>query len=310
VLKKGNVLAAMVDSSDTWSHGYDEFRVEAGRFGNASLQVLESGDVRATMLINSSHGRSCAETFVTLHRFTDVIDCRFRINWQERYTMLKLGYETRIEGDEVFCETAYGVQERPASGEEEPCQKWVEFSGEIKGKPYGFAALNDAQYGFDVRDGVVRQTLLRSPAYAHHDNGRVDASYPWPIMDQGWHRMHVRLVPHTGSWQIAQLPRKAWGLNEPAIVHVESAHPGTLPPYASFMETDAENVILSVLKPSEEGGDLVIRGYETGGTGVNATIRFPQLEKEVAVSFAPHEIKTIRVATDTWKAREVDLLEE
>ena len=310
VLDKGNVLAAMVDSSDTWSHGYDEFRVEAGRFGNAVLTLLEAGDVRATVLVSSSYGRSCAETYVTLHRFTDTIDCRFRINWQERYTMLKLAYETRIEGGEVTCDTAYGVQERAARGEEVPCQKWLDLTGTIGGSPYGLALLNDAQYGFDAREGVLRQTLLRSPAYAHHDNGRVDASYPWPIMDQGWRRMHFLLVPHSGTYQAARVPRKAWALNELPIVHGESAHPGTLPPTAAFMETTAENVILSVMKPSETGEDLVIRGYETDGTAGDVQITFPQWGKSVTSHFAPHEIKTIRIDTDTWKAHDTDLLEE
>lgn len=310
VLDKGNVLAAMVDSSDTWSHGYDEFRVEAGRFGNASLTLLEKGPVQATVFASSSYGRSQAETHVTLYRSVNTIDCRFRINWQERYTMLKLGYETRIDGGEVWCDTAYGMQDRPAGGTEEPCQKWVDLTGTIGGQPYGLALLNDAQYGFDVRDGVIRQTLLRSPAYAHHDNGRVDASYPWPTMDQGWHRMHFRLVPHAGAWQDARVPRKAWALNEAPTVHVESAHPGTLPLHAAFMETDAENVILTVLKFSEEGGDLIVRGYETDGVGAEVCIRWPHLQTEVATYFAPHEIKTLRITPGIWEAREVNLLEE
>ena len=310
VLNKGNVLAAMVDSSDTWSHGYDEFRVEAGRFGNASLALLEAGAVRATVLVTSSYGCSRAETLVTLHRLVDTIDCRFRVNWQERYTMLKLGYETRIEGGGVCCDTAYGAQERTASGEEEPCQKWIDLTGTIGAVPYGLAVLNDGQYGFDARDGVLRQTLLRSPAYAHHDNGRLDASYPWPIMDQGWHRMHFRLVPHAGTWQDARVPRKAWALNEPPAVHVESAHPGTLPPCAAFMEVDAGNVILSVVKFSEENGDVIVRGYETDGVETGVRIRWPYFQKEITARFAPHEIKTLRLEPGAWEAREVNLLEE
>ncbi|MFO7976565.1 MAG: glycoside hydrolase family 38 C-terminal domain-containing protein, partial [Candidatus Hydrogenedentota bacterium] len=310
VLRKGNALAAMVDASDTWSHGYDEFGVEAGRFGNARLTLLEAGDVRATMMIVSSYGRSQAETYVTLYRAINTIDCRFRINWQERHTMLKLVYETNIEGGDVACDTAYGIQKRPASGEEEPCQKWIDLTGSLGTQSYGLALLNDGQYGFDVRDGVLRQTLLRSPAYAHHENGRVDASYPWPIMDQGWHRMHFRLVPHVGSYQAARVPRRAWSMNEPVLVHVESAHAGTLPPCVAFMETSAENVILSVIKPSEAGEDLIVRGYETDGVAADVRIRFSQLERNVTAHFDPYEIKTIRIPTDSWEARDTDFLEE
>jgi alpha-mannosidase len=129
-------------------------------------------------------------------------------------------------------------------------------------------------------------------------------------MDQGWHRMHFRLAPHAGAWQDARVPRKAWALNEPPAVHIESAHPGTLPLHAAFMETDAENVILTVLKFSDEGGDLIVRGYETDGVGAEVCIRWPHLRTEVTTHFAPHEIKTLRITPGTWEAREVNFLEE
>lgn len=310
VLRKGNVLAALVDSSDTWSHGYREFRVEAGRFGGAALELLELGDVRASVRVVSSFGRSSAEQTVTLHRGVDTIDCLFRINWQERYTMLKLGYETNIVSGAVACDTAYGVQQRDARGEEEPAQKWVDLSGTIGGKPYGLAVLNDGKYGIDVRDGVIRVTLLRSPAYAHHDPARYDASLPYAIMDQGWHTIAIRLVPHTKGWETAGVVKKSWELNEPPFTHVESAHGGDLPPRASFLGADAENVLLAVMKKAEDGNAIVLRGYETAGRRAKTTINLPGVHKSFDVAWKPHEIKTLRVDTKTWKIKEVNLLEE
>ena len=63
-------------------------------------------DVLATMRVTSGFDRSTAEQFVTLHRNVDTIDCVFRINWQQRYTMLKLAYETRIADGEASYDTA------------------------------------------------------------------------------------------------------------------------------------------------------------------------------------------------------------
>lgn len=309
-LRKGNVLAAIVDSSDTWSHGYSEFRVEAGRFGNAALDLLEIGDVRATVRIVSSFNKSSAEQLVTLYRDVDTIDCRFRINWQERYTMLKLVYETTIESGEATYDTAYGIQVRDTRGGEEPGQKWVDLTGKVGGVAYGLAVLNDGQYGFDVRNGIVRVTLLRSPAYAHHDPTRYDASLPYAIMDQGWHSAAIRLVPHAKGWEKAGVVKKAWELNEPAFTHVESAHSGDLPASASFLKADAENVLLSVLKRSEDGHAIIVRGYETAGRRAKTTLELPRVRKSFAVTFRPHEIKTVRIDTKTWQLKEVNLLEE
>ena len=310
VLNKGNVLACLVDQSDTWSHGYDEWRVEAGRFGGAVCEILESGDVRATVRITQTYRDSTVEQFVSLYRDDDAIDCLFRVNWQERYTMLKLGYETNIVPGVATYDVPYGFQERNTEGWEEPGQKWVDLTGTVGRKKYGLAVLNDSKYSFDVRDGAIRVTLLRSPAYAFHDRGRHDSSEPWPIMDQGWQTVRIRLVPHSGSWEEADVVRKAWELNEPASAHLESSHGGTLPQRASFLEASATNVVLTAFKRSEDGDDLVVRGYETAGKRTKTRIRFPHVKKSFEVMFGAHEIKTLRVDPRTWKAREVNLLEE
>ena len=310
VLTKGNVLSCMVDQSDTWSHGYDEWRVEAGRFTDARLELLHVGDVCATVRVVQRFRASTAEHFVTLYRDVDTIDCVFRVNWQERYTMLKLGYETTIQGGDVFCDVPYGCQERNTEGFEEPGQQWMDLTGALGRRKYGLAVLNDSKYGFDVRDGVMRLTLLRSPAYAHHDNARYDASEPWPIMDQGWHTIRVRLVPHTGTWQKAGVVRRAWELNEPAFVHIESAHKGSLPASLSFLDCRTPNVALTVLKKSEDGDDLVVRGYETAGKSAKATVRIHGVRKPVRLEFGPHEIKTVRIDPSTEKTTAVNLLED
>lgn len=309
-LNRGNILACLVDSSDTWSHGCDEFRVEAGRFGDAACQLYEMGDVLARVRIRSMFDKSVCEQFVTLYRETDTIDCVFRVNWQQHYTMLKLAYETSVAEGVATYDTAYGMQVRNTDGFEEPGQKWVDLTGLIDAKPYGFAVLNDSKYGFDVCGGTVRVSVLRSPAYAHHDRARYDASLPYAIIDQGWQTFRVRLAPHAGSWQKARIPKKAWELNEPAFAHVESAHKGKRGPSASFAGTEADNVLLSVLKKHEDSNDLIVRGYETDGAAVATTLHLPYWKKSFPLSFAPHEIKTLRINTKKWTIKETNLLEE
>lgn len=309
-LKRGNVLAAMVDSFDTWGHEMVELRNEAGRFSDARLELLEAGPVRAAMRIVSRFRNSTADQTVTIYRGVNTIDCRFRINWQESYTTLKLGYETAVENGTAAYDSAYGSQMRNTQGWEEPGQAWFDLTGQSGAQAYGFAVLNDSKYGFDVLDSTMRVTVLRSTAYAHHDRHRYEASSPYAIMDQGWHSLHVRLMPHAGAWQKAGIVKKAWELNSPAIVHIESAHDGDLPASASFYSGTAENVLLNVLKQSEEGEDIVVRGYETEGEKAKLEIHVPGIKKGISTTFNPHEIKTLRINRRTGKALEVDLLEE
>jgi len=315
VLEKGAILAAMVDDSDTWSHGITGYRVEDGRFGNAAISVFESGDVRATLRVISSYSRSTAESFITLYRDLPYIDLAIKVNWQERYRALKLSFETRIGGEKSFCDAPYGYAERELDGHEQPCQQWVELSGRVvrddgETLPYGLAVINDGKYGYDATGSILRMTLLRSPSYAHHDNGRYDASSHYPIIDQGVQWMRFRIIPHAGSWQDAGIPRRAWEFNEPAIVHQESAHGGKRLYNVSYMAMEPENIIVSVLKRAEGSDDLIVRGYEAAGRDCTLKLSFPFWGKSFEFPVKGNEIKTIRIDPKSWSAREVDLLEE
>jgi len=310
VLNRGNVLAALVDGSDSWSHGVAGYRTEAGRFGEARLRIVEQGDVLATVQAVSRWRNSVAVQEVTLHRDLEIIDCLLRVNWQEAHSALKLAFDTRIGSGVATYDAPYGFQERDTRGDEEPGQQWFDLTGQVDGLPYGFAVLNDGQYGFDVLDNVMRVTVLRSPLYAHHDPVRVDADAMHPVMDQGWHEARLRLVPHAGPWQDARIVKQAWELNVPLVAHLESSHPGTRRTNAQLIGTDSDNVLLSVVKQSETGRDLIIRGYETAGRPAKTTLHLPYFDQRFELVFAPHEIKTVRIDPQTWTLSEVDLLEE
>lgn len=310
VLERGNVLSVLLDPSDTWSHDVDGYRVEEGRFGDARLRIVEDGPVLSTLRAESRFNRSTAISEVTLYRNLDMIDCRFRINWQEAHRVLKLAYETRVRDGEATFETPYGFEVRPLSGDEEPGQQWADLTGVVDRLPYGLAVLTDGQYGYDANGGRLRATLLRSPAYAHHDPIPLDAGSGARIMDQGWHDAHMRLVPHAGPWEEARIVKRAWELNVPLVPHVESAHPGRRPGQAQLMGTEAGNVLLSVVKCGEDGKALIIRGYETCGAPARTTLHLPFADQSFELAFAPHEIKTIRIDPATWRMEEVNLLEE
>jgi alpha-mannosidase len=310
ILKHGAVLACLADGSDTWSHGVDGYAAEVGRFGQARLHVVEFGDVQATLRVASAWNQSTAIQEFTIYRDISEIDILLRVNWQESYTALKLSFETNIEEGRVTAEAPYGHRVSQQDGNEEVCGQWVDLTGTLGGFPYGLALLNDGAHGYDVRRGTLRQTILRSPAYAHHLPGRVDASKGLPIMDQGWHTIRLRLAPHAGPWQDARIVKRAWELNVPMLAHHESAHPGKRGGRAQLLGTEADNVLVSVLKQSEEGHDLIIRAYEIAGKPALTKLHLPFLDKSFELALEPHEIKTLRINPTTWAVREVNLLEE
>ncbi|MCF6286642.1 MAG: alpha-mannosidase, partial [Candidatus Hydrogenedentes bacterium] len=293
ILKGGLILAVIQDNSDTWSHGVKEYRIEAGRFSQARLQLVEEGDVLATIQIESSFGKSHAVQELTLYRDNPRIDCRLRVNWQEAYHLLKVSFETTIADGIATYETPYAHAVREAHGEAEPGQQWFDLSGTLDSTASGVIILNDGQYSFDSKNNTRRMTLLRSPAYAHHDPVRYSQESRQTLMDQGWHSFHMQILPHTGDWRTAHTPRAAWEHNVPSIPHIESTHPGKRPQVGAMLACDAPNVVLTVLKEQEDGENLVVRGYETDGIPVNTTILFPMMDQESQVEFGAHEVKTL-----------------
>ncbi|MGH2505524.1 MAG: glycosyl hydrolase-related protein, partial [Ktedonobacterales bacterium] len=141
---------------------------------------------------------------------------------------------------------------------------WVELSeGE-----YGVALLNDVRYGHDIRESVVRLTVLRSP------------TSPDPDADQGAHEVTFSLLPHLGAWPAGDVVAHGYALNRPLrlIRPTREAQDAKwqLTAHASAPPTlfavDGSGVIIEAVKRAAEGDDLIVRLYESTGSRVAAQI--------------------------------------
>jgi alpha-mannosidase len=165
--------------------------------------------------------------------------------------------------------------------------------------------------GSRVLDGTVGNTAVRSTVYARHDPVQLDPAGIYEYQDQGRLRFRYALLPHAGDWRTAGTVQEAASLNRQPSVILESAHPGTLGPLASFAWAEPRSIALWVMKRAEEGGtDVILRAHETRGRATRAVLRLPLLDRSVPVTFGAHEIKTLRIPIDPGApAEETDLLE-
>ena len=174
----------------------------------------------------------------------------------------------------------------------------------------GLAVLNDAKYGYDVRDGEIGVTAVRSPIFAHHEPFIPKAGVRYQFQDQGVQRFTMRLVPHRGAWSDAGLTRRALELNQQQTVLIESYHDGPLDRSASFGSVEPEGLVLGALKHAEDGDDLVVRVVETIGRAADARVSLTAWGRELAFPIGPFEIRTFRVPRDrSAEPYETDLLE-
>ena len=71
-----------------------------------------------------------------------------------RSELLKLRFPTALTTDHATFEVPYGHIERPAAGDEEPAQAWVDVSGEVDGAPAGSRSSTTASTASTFRAGT------------------------------------------------------------------------------------------------------------------------------------------------------------
>lgn len=311
----GEAAKAVVidDPSDTWSHGIYQFQDVVGTFAAASIKRVEHGPVKSVIRVESAYGSSRLVQEFTMYRELPQIEVRVTVDWREHFKMLKLRFPVNLNFLRATYEIPYGFIERPANGEEEPGQSWIDLSGVARGGgdvPYGLSILNDGKYSFDVKGRVMSLTALRSPIYAHHHPTLPEPGEHYEFIDQGIQRFTYTLLPHAGSWEGAGTVRRAAELNQRPVALAETYHAGPLALKSSYASVAQDNIVISVIKQAEDNDDLVLRCYETGKVATQATIRLPEWNRTVETVFAPCEIKTFRIPKDAaLPIVETDLLE-
>lgn len=265
---RANVLQIFEDKApieDGWNiEGYYEDRV--WEFECASRpRVIENGPSRLVLGSQWRYGSSSIDQQIIFYPHTARIDFVNHADWHERKTMLKVAFPVDVLSPNATYEIAYGAIERPTHRNTSWDQEKFEVSGhkwaDLSETGYGVSILNDCKYGWDIKDNVMRLTLLRSP------------EYPDPNADEGEHCFTYSLFPHGGDWTQGTV-RAGCELNVSTVPLITNAHPGTLGRSHSFLAVKPRNVVVSALKRAEDDGDLIIRVYEAHGSRGPATITF------------------------------------
>ena len=235
------------------------------------------------MRVTNRYNQSTLRQDFILYRDKPGIEVRVMLDWHEKHKMLKLSFPVRVNEPKATYEIPYGYIERPTNGEEEPGQQWLDVTGVPETgdlKQYGLALLNDSKYSFDVKDGDLRMTAVRSPIFADHYGERDEYC---EFMDQGQQEFKYALIPHAGDWRDNGIPSLAMELNVPPIHIIETYHKGVLPQSFEGVRVSADNLIVTAFKPAEDGNGHILRCYESIGRDGEAQIEIPHLGRKFTV---------------------------
>ncbi|MBN1158939.1 MAG: alpha-mannosidase, partial [Bacteroidales bacterium] len=260
-----------------------------------SVKIVESGPVRACIETVKTWGKSRFIERCYLYRSYPRIDYDMEVHWLETGSdstdspMLRAVFPVNMPGSGFYSQVPFDVVERPVDGiidgieapshlkhqdaygvkaevddgQEVPAQKWVDVSdGKV-----GIALLNRTRYGYSYARGDLRLTLMRS------------AGDPDIYPNLGKFNISYSLFPHEGDWK-----NGVWDEGDNFNVPVYAAEPPSLslgldhatrPEENSFISIDSPNVILSGIKPSENGKELIIRIFEVEGKGTSVNLKVP-----------------------------------
>ncbi|NMP22753.1 alpha-mannosidase [Sulfobacillus harzensis] len=217
--------------------------------------VVEAGPLRAVYRATWQFGKSTIDQDIVFFAHHRRIEFHTHVDWHQRQQLLKVAFPVSIRAREATYDIQFGNIKRPthantswdAARFESVAHQWVDLSEH----DYGVSLLNDSKYGHDVKDHVMRLSLLKS------------ALYPDPDADQGAHQFVYALFPHPGDWQQSGTVQAAWDVNDPLII-VEGDQ-ASMPP--NFVFT-GHPVMVDAVKRSEDGHKMVIRCHEyQGGRG-------------------------------------------
>ena len=317
----------MNDTADPWAMTVKSFQDLAGKFELASpengslvsgitaapaksVRVVEDGAVRAIIEAVLAFGNSTIFQRYKLPKKGTEVEIELRVHWNEKDRMLKLSIPTRLKSGRYIGQTAYGVAELPADGNETVAQKWVGVVSRTEAA--AFTCINEGAYGSDFLGGEFRISLLRSAAYSADPvlSGPMVAQDRYvPRIDQGERFFRFWVNGSSDASRLALIDREALVKNEKpfALAYFPPGGNKKAKPFVILSDRTAQ---VAALKKAENGGDLIIRLFEPSGTTRTTTLSLPWAPARKKVRLAPFEIKTLRFSPKTRRFREVNLLEK
>ena len=300
--ERGNVLQMFEDkplAHEAWD--IDLFYQEKMRevTNLQSIEVINQGALQIDLKLTWKYMSTTIVQDLILYANNKRIDFKTWVDWRERKQLLKVAFPVNVRATYATYDIQYGNVRRATNWNtsweqarfETVAHKWVDLSE----RGYGVSLMNDCKYGHDIKDNVMRLTLLKA------------ATHPDVEQDQGEHEFTYSLLPHIGDWVDVDTEKASWAINQPLQAIEKDL--GT----RQFMTVDSDQVIVDAIKRSEDGEYLVVRIHEYTGGKDNVTVslnfdvkawaeadlRERSIEEfnstPIELKVKPYEIKTILI---------------
>ncbi len=266
------------------------------------IETISVGPVAAVLRFIWRYDQSRIEQDLTVYAQSRRIDMTTRVDWHQRQELLKVAFPVDIRTHRATYDIQFGNLERPTHWNtswdlakfEVVGHQWADLSE----SGYGVSLANDSKYGYDIRDQVLRLSLIKSAISPDYE------------ADQGDHRFTYALIPHPGDFASGDVAALAWDLNSPlrAVAGEAERTPFRL------LESDDRGIQVDAIKWAEDGSAAVVRVHEYFGGRRRVSFQsdlgivrwqecnlmeeragFEPSTGPMEIDFSPYEIKTFWV---------------
>lgn len=228
------------------------------------VKVTEWGPWRSAVEVRLKHGDSRVTVTYSLAAGSAVLQVAVRTRWMERggwdvgIPRLQLSLPCAIERASGLFETPFGAVARPADGRCVPALRWA---AAVAGDgSAGVQLLNDGAHGHELDGATMRIHLVRS-------------SYePDPLPEIGDHAWRLGVAAWSGARSEAELVRAALAFDQPLEAVSCGVHGGELPSAADGVAATHSDVVVTAVKPADDGDGVVVRLANHGGAAAPATL--------------------------------------
>ena len=292
-------------SYDNWDIDYEAMLALKPQRELISFEKVSDGECAFVIRLKAKIGYYSEITQdIIFYANTPRVDFMSKIDWKDKHTLLKVGFDVDVVAPTFKCEIQYGHIDRPTSENNdfeiakfEVCNhKWCDISE----SRYGVSILNDCKYGISVKGSDMRLTLHKS------------GTHPDSTGDEGVHYVTYSLLPHNCAFSASSVIAPAYHLNYPPI-KAEGKSDGIASPLEII---GADNIICETIKPAESiEGAYVVRLYESERQRTSVKIKIKDgaqfahlvnmledFEKPLTIengcidlTFKPFEIKTVLI---------------
>ena len=120
-------------------------------------------------------------------------------------------------------------------------------------------------------------TLLRCVGWLSRDDISTRHGHAGPFLETPGAQMpgpwtfDYSIIPHAGNWE--KSIAHAYAFEAPMRLVCTGMHNGTLPASGSFIKVEPAAFVVSAVKPSEDGGGWLVRGYNITGEAIHVTFK-------------------------------------